>query len=64
MRLLGGSGQPTMRRPRGLMTPRGPAVYLVLLVLTLAAIWFWSRQATPEKDPSAAPAVLMRPPAR
>jgi hypothetical protein len=43
MRLLGGSGQPTMRRPRGLMTPRSPAVYLVLLVLTLAAIWFWSR---------------------
>jgi hypothetical protein len=43
MRLLGGSGQPTMQRPRGLMTPRKPAVYLVLLVLTLVAMWFWSR---------------------
>jgi hypothetical protein len=43
MRLLGGPAQPTMRRPRGLLTPRGPAFYLVLLMLTLAAIWFWAR---------------------
>jgi hypothetical protein len=32
---------PSMRRPHGLMTPRSPAFLLVLLVLTLAAIWFW-----------------------
>lgn len=32
---------PTMRRPHGLMTPRKPSFLLVLLVLTLAAIWFW-----------------------
>jgi hypothetical protein len=43
MRLFGGSGRPTMQRPRGLIPPRGPGFYLVLLLLTLAAIWFWSR---------------------
>jgi hypothetical protein len=30
-----------MRRPHGLMTPRSPVFLLLLLVLTLAAIWFW-----------------------
>jgi len=24
------------------MTPRSPVLYLVLLVVTVAAIWFWS----------------------
>jgi hypothetical protein len=40
---LGGPGTPTMRRPRGLLTPRGPVFLLVLLILTLAAMWFWGR---------------------
>lgn len=40
--MLRRSGLPTMQRPRGLMTPRSPVLYLVLLVVTVAAIWFWS----------------------
>jgi hypothetical protein len=32
---------PSLLRPRGFMTPRSPAFLLVLLLLTLAAIWFW-----------------------
>jgi hypothetical protein len=30
-----------MQRPRGLMTPRSPTLYVILLVVTLAAIWYW-----------------------
>ena len=41
MRLLGGTGLPTMRRPGGLMRPRGPVFLLFLLTLTLLAIWYW-----------------------
>jgi len=40
---LGRPGLPTMKRPRGLMTPRRPGFLLFLLVLTLAAMWFWGR---------------------
>jgi len=40
---LGRTGPPTMKRPRGLMPPRGPGFLLLLLVLTLAAMWFWGR---------------------
>lgn len=42
---LGRSGLPTMKRPGGLMKPRGPGFLLLLLVLTLAAMWFWGRCA-------------------
>jgi hypothetical protein len=35
---------PTIRHPRGIMAPRSPAFLLVLLVLTLAAIWFWGKR--------------------
>jgi hypothetical protein len=41
MRLLGGSGLPTMQRPGGLMRPRGPIFLLFLLVITLLAIAYW-----------------------
>jgi hypothetical protein len=40
---LGRPGTPTMKRPRGLMRPRSPGFLLLLLVLTLAAMWFWGR---------------------
>jgi hypothetical protein len=39
--MLNRRGLPTMKRPRGLMTPRSPAFLLFLLVLTLVAMWFW-----------------------
>jgi hypothetical protein len=32
-----------MKRPGGLMMPRSPGFLLLLLVLTLAAMWFWWR---------------------
>lgn len=41
MRRIGQPSIPTMRRPHGLMTPRGPGLYLFLLIATLVAIWFW-----------------------
>lgn len=40
---LGRTGRPTMQRPRGLITPRSPGFLLLLLVLTLAAMWLWAR---------------------
>lgn len=40
---LGRSGLPTMKRPRGLLTPRSPGFLVFLLLLTLAAMWFWWR---------------------
>jgi hypothetical protein len=40
---FGRSGPPTMQRPGGLMKPRSPVFLLLLLVLTLAAMWFWGR---------------------
>lgn len=36
-------GIPTMKRPRGLWTPRSPVLLLLLLVATLVAMWFWGR---------------------
>lgn len=39
----GRTGLPTMRRPQGMMTPKGPGFLLLLLVLTLAAMWLWGR---------------------
>jgi len=30
-----------MKRPGGVWTPRSPAFLLLLLVLTLVAMWFW-----------------------
>jgi hypothetical protein len=32
---------PALKLPRGMMTPRSPGFLLVLLALTLAAMWFW-----------------------
>lgn len=43
MRKLGESSLPTIQRPGGMMKPRSPWLLGFLLVLTLLAIWFWSR---------------------
>jgi hypothetical protein len=32
-----------MKRPGGLIRPRSPGFLLLLLVLTLAAMWLWWR---------------------
>jgi hypothetical protein len=39
-----GPRPPSIRRPGGLMRPRSPAFLMLLLVLTLAAIWFWGKR--------------------
>lgn len=39
----GRTGLPTMRLPRGMMTPKSPGFLLLLLVLTLVAMWLWGR---------------------
>ena len=38
---------PSPRRPRGLITPRGPGVLGILLVLTLGAMLYWGRSREP-----------------
>jgi hypothetical protein len=41
MRKLGEPSIPSMKRPRGMMTPRSPWLLGLLLVVTVAAIWYW-----------------------
>jgi len=41
MRKLGEPSIPSMQRPRGLWVPRSPWLLLLLLLLTVGAIWFW-----------------------
>jgi hypothetical protein len=41
-------GSPSLRRPGGLMTPRGPGVLAILLVLTLGAIFYWGGARDPD----------------
>lgn len=49
-------GSPSLRRPGGLMTPRGPGVLAILLVLTLGAIFYWGGAREPDVSaPRAAP---------
>jgi hypothetical protein len=45
-------GSPSLRRPHGLMTPRGPGVLGILLVLTLGAIFYWGGAREPLPGPS------------
>lgn len=49
-------GSPSLRRPHGLMTPRGPGVLGILLVLTLGAIFYWGGAREPDvSSPLTAP---------
>ena len=41
-------GSPSLRRPGGLMAPRGPGVLAILLVLTLGAMLYWGRSREPD----------------
>lgn len=59
-------GALTPRRPRGLMTPRGPGVLAILLAVTLGAMLYWgARQPElPSRQELAAPADAERDHAR
>lgn len=49
-------GSPSLRRPHGLMAPRGPGILGILLVLTLGAMLYWGRAREPDvNSPLTAP---------
>lgn len=49
-------GSPSLRRPRGLMTPRGPRMLAVLLVVTLGLmLYFGGRREPALRAPVIAP---------